>query len=351
MYRLIIVDDEEIIRNGLAGNVDWPSMGFDIHGLFEDGKDAIEFLSRHPVDVVLTDVRMYEVSGLELAQHISEHFPQTVVIILSGYREFEYAQNAIKYGVFDYLLKPVEKSQILDVFSRVRNALDRQGRGAGESSVVIAQSVEPARDEKLISAVLGGDTAELREHFQQWGRCAADMSEDAISHAASSLIEAICERMERLGIQPYEAGRGEMMLPNQNGRGQKSIIDRVESLLTEYCLYLSDKKSGDLEAVVTRAKQFIEKNLASDFSVDDIAHTVFLSASYFSRCFKAVTSENVIDFVIRCRMDRAIELIRLNMMTTAEIGEKVGYSDVKYFQRAFKKHTGYTVKEYRRIVQ
>ena len=77
MYRFIIVDDEKIIRAGLAKNVDWLSIGFEPVGQFEDGRDAIEYMEHHSVDVVLTDVQMYEVSGIELAKYVFETCPQT----------------------------------------------------------------------------------------------------------------------------------------------------------------------------------------------------------------------------------------------------------------------------------
>ena len=83
MFKFIIVDDEKIIRSGLAKSFDWSSIGFEPVEQFEDGKEAIEYLKNNAVDVVLTDVRMYEVSGIELAKYVFDHHPQTKVVIIS----------------------------------------------------------------------------------------------------------------------------------------------------------------------------------------------------------------------------------------------------------------------------
>lgn len=124
MYKLIIVDDEKIIRRGIRDYIDWAGMGFTVADIFEDGKEAMEYLSSHQVDVVLADIEMAEVSGLEMARRIKENnMPQRVVII-SGYKEFEYARKAVEYGVEHYLLKPLQIEEVQKVFLKISKELD-----------------------------------------------------------------------------------------------------------------------------------------------------------------------------------------------------------------------------------
>ena len=108
MYHLIIADDEPLIRTGLLYRNDWKQMGFEVDALLEDGSDVLKYLEDHRADVLLTDICMYQVSGLAAAAQIRERYPWMKIVLLSGYREFEYAREAIRCQVYEYLLKPVE---------------------------------------------------------------------------------------------------------------------------------------------------------------------------------------------------------------------------------------------------
>jgi len=124
-YRILIVDDEYVIREGLKQVVSWESLGFSIAGAVSSGEEALQFLESRPVDVLLTDIRMPRISGIELARLVKVQFPETQVVILSGYDNFSYAQNAIRYGVYHYLLKPCAEEEIIEVFNRLRRELEK----------------------------------------------------------------------------------------------------------------------------------------------------------------------------------------------------------------------------------
>ncbi len=151
MYQLIIVDDEKAIRKGIRDYIDWNSMGFEVVATFEDGKEALEYMSRHSVDVVLTDIEMAEISGLELSRQIREQKCSTKVVIISGYKEFEYARKAVEYGVEHYLLKPIKMDEVKDVFIKIADSLD----------IIYSQKDEMLTNQNNFSELL----PELREQF------------------------------------------------------------------------------------------------------------------------------------------------------------------------------------------
>ncbi|MBQ8588411.1 MAG: response regulator [Clostridia bacterium] len=126
LYRLIIADDERQIREGLSTVVDWKTLGFEVVGVFSDGTDVISFLDNNMADVVLTDIRMAHVSGLDVARYVSTNCKNTKVILLTGYKDFEYAKAACEYGVYHYLLKPTELPELHDVFVKLRKQFDEQ---------------------------------------------------------------------------------------------------------------------------------------------------------------------------------------------------------------------------------
>ena len=126
MFKLIIADDEVRIREGFLKIVDWASLGFQVVGCYADGRQVLEHLKKEIADVVLTDIRMQHVGGLEVAQEIRDHYPHTLCVLVSAYQEFEFAHQAISLGVTDYLFKPTRIADIRRVFSDVARRLERE---------------------------------------------------------------------------------------------------------------------------------------------------------------------------------------------------------------------------------
>lgn len=145
-YELLLVDDERVPRESLAAYFPWEKYGFHICGQAADGKEALGILSRQTVHVVLSDIQMPVMDGLELAREIYAQGKQQVVILLTAYGEFEYAQKAIEYGVRNYLVKPSGFKEIGSVFSKVKEELDvRYG--------VLASRPEATSDSDIIAIV------------------------------------------------------------------------------------------------------------------------------------------------------------------------------------------------------
>lgn len=126
MYKLIIADDERRIREGLKKIVDWEQLGFVVTELFQDGQEVIEYLDYMIPDVILTDIKMNFVSGLDVAKYVYENELPCKVILISGYQEFEQAIAGLRYGAADYLLKPTNVDQIQDTFLKIKKQLDEK---------------------------------------------------------------------------------------------------------------------------------------------------------------------------------------------------------------------------------
>lgn len=122
LFKLILADDEAIIRRGLS-LMHWEDMGFQLAETFSDGREVIEYLQHNHADVVLTDIVMPHVSGIEVAKWILENKPETRVVLLSGYAEFSDAQKAIEYHVSRYLLKPTDREELFKQFASIHQEL------------------------------------------------------------------------------------------------------------------------------------------------------------------------------------------------------------------------------------
>lgn len=124
MYKLLIVDDEDEIREGLIQYIPWKNYGFEVVGEAQNGIEALEKIKVNGADVVMCDIRMPQMSGLELARELYTSGSGITVVILSGYKDFEYAREAMQYNVKYYIIKSSKKSEFAEIFGRIKKNLD-----------------------------------------------------------------------------------------------------------------------------------------------------------------------------------------------------------------------------------
>lgn len=147
--KLIIVDDEKEIRLGLSNYFPWQKIGYDVVGVFESCAQALDFLSSNSCDVILTDIKMPGMTGIDLARIVHTDYPDIIVVFLSGYADFEYAKKAIEYGVRFYIVKPTVFDEIDQVFKKVSIEFHK----AKETRNEVADEAQ-GYNEKIISRVV-----------------------------------------------------------------------------------------------------------------------------------------------------------------------------------------------------
>ena len=119
MYQVLIVDDEEIVCRGMAQFVKWEKCGFEVAGIAASVDEALRMLKKMSIDVVFTDIRMPEKSGIDLLKEVQELYPDVKTVVLSGYSDFDYAKDAIRYGAVEYLTKPVNLGEVEELLGRL----------------------------------------------------------------------------------------------------------------------------------------------------------------------------------------------------------------------------------------
>lgn len=412
-FKLIIVEDEKIMREGFANFVDWKSMDFEVAAKLEDGRDAIDYIGRHPVDVVLTDIKMTFVSGIELAKYIYENKLPIKVVLVSGFKEFEYARQAMRYNVDHFLLKPAPVKEIESMFAEIRQQLEKEMQERQieqEKDERYLEVIKLLQEQFFFDIVLGTtkNTDEIRKRI-----CLLNLKID-VDKSKCSIVNITIKEFENFSNSNWKYGKDGLytavrnfihsgdgiitFYPIGNKEGNlkflaisqeqmhaeqfKDAIDRritsakegiknflgleiafhIEKSFDNIFEFAADSASPaaggktalpDANAkasgasVIQCAKEYIRDRYNRDITLDEIAEHVFLNPIYLSRLFKEQTGENYIDYLIKVRMEKAIELLQEKKYKVYEIGSMVGYDSIKYFYKVFKRVTGQTPTEYR----
>ncbi|MEG2017065.1 MAG: response regulator [Clostridium sp.] len=163
-YKVMVVDDEDEIRLGIIKKINWEALGFKVVGDGENGKDALEKAEKLQPDIVLTDIKMPFMDGLELVEQLGRIMPSTRVVIFSGADDFEYAHKAIKLNVVEYILKPINSIELTEVLKRLKDKLDKEYEEKRNLETLYNHYVESLpvlREQFLVSAIEGRVTKEM----------------------------------------------------------------------------------------------------------------------------------------------------------------------------------------------
>ncbi len=173
MYSVLLVDDEEEVLEVIKKKLDWEALGFEVAGSAANGVEALEFVEAHQPDVVLSDIRMPYMNGLEFAKQVHELYPDINMIIFSGFDDFEFAKSAISLGVKDYLLKPIDTAELFDIFKKTKQRLDEEREKQNNIERLqqyYNDSLPILRESFLISLIEGNvDTKRLKETLADYG--------------------------------------------------------------------------------------------------------------------------------------------------------------------------------------
>lgn len=162
VYRLVIVDDEKKILDGIAEIFPWNKIGFQVVGRFTSAGAALAYLEREPVDVVMTDISMPDMNGLELTERLKQ-YPDLLVVLFSSYHDYEYMRAAIKLEITDYLLKPIHYEELLACFENIKKVLDERQSAQEEKPTSYYEEIISRVDEYLQKNYQKGSLTEAAE--------------------------------------------------------------------------------------------------------------------------------------------------------------------------------------------
>lgn len=362
MYRIMIADDERDSLEGMLKCVEWQKNGFEVVATASDGNMAFkEIMDKRP-DIVLLDIQMPGLSGLQVIEKVKNESSMDIAfILLSGYDYFSYAQKAIKLGVKDYLVKPFRP---VDLLNSTRTAalnlkaarelitndcnnyfaffeLHSTPEGTEENAEVFPY---PMAEEIMILDYLKIASCEAASaSIDNFFKALKSENIYLSNSYGFSLYLAIQRFLSEKNIaisQNYFA-----QCPWDNNSYFENLRDTIKLIASISCEKLSAVK--EINAIAANTVRFINNNYKEDLTLENAASEVYLSPSYLSTVFKQSLGIGFVDYLNKVRINKAKQLLCSTSLKTYQVAESVGYKDSKYFSQVFRKLTGTTPSQYR----
>jgi two-component system, response regulator YesN len=372
MIRVLIADDELIVRKGLIATVEWEKFGMEVIADAPNGQKAWELFQQYSPEVVVTDIVMPEMNGIELARHIKQYSPTTKILLLSCHRDFTFAQEGMNVGASGYILKTAfEDRQFEEYLLRIEQEINHaKSRKSYDSSFLEKEFYEWLCDfensfPKLVCELFSSEWKWMENPYYIYflnGLNSNEIFHEKQSFGEEPFVKISCGQDQAFLFIPQklkadfehvlvEARSKDSSIgwkeygPNQ---GMDAWMDGVTSLYSRFKFEKQFKVSmEDWPFPIHKAVQIMIQDLEQSFSSSYIANEVGLSRSHFSTLFKKTTGESFITFTEKLKVKAACELLENTLLPLQEIGEKIGIQDGKYFSKWFKKCIGKTPSEYR----
>ncbi len=273
--KVVIADDEERICQLIQALINWDSLEMEIAGMAHNGIEAFDVVQKVRPDILITDIRMPGLSGLELIEKVKAACPEVEIIIISGYAHFEYAQQAIRFGVGHYLLKPINKAELTETLEKLKSKIGQRQESERDKQVLIqkAQKNEDYMRSKLLTQLLNGEQVSLNEEIlkNQYGITLKsgliqsfclkmDCEEEALgTSSVSVLMEKALEILDRnlreKGLDPIMECQGFYCigLLNYESRQQEDVRRILKNALSQLELQKAIFKSVEFSLALGRA--------------------------------------------------------------------------------------------------
>lgn len=348
MLKVLLVDDEKFAIKGLTAMLDWERFSGELIGSAASGEEALELMESVRPDVVISDIKMEGMNGIELARIIHERQENTLVILLTAHGEFEFARKAIKYGVIDYILKPITREKI-DQLNELLYQKTQQQIRQKESYLAVWDA---AFRQKLLDALKCGDRDVLDSFFQS-GLFRDLMNGEDCNAVGIQLINYLYTCLQDLNLdqKAIAYSRNETMESFLDMTGRQEKMDYLITKYYDLLTAVTHQKNSHADAIAAYAFRYIGEHFTeSDFNLSGLSYAMHVSLSHLSTVFKQTTGNNLSAYVTELRLERAKELLTDMRYSISEISGLAGYSDAKYFAKLFKKKTGSTPSEYRNLI-
>lgn len=342
MYKVLVLDNDQEAR-WAARKFPWIRYGFDIPMEASTGAEALDLLAQGDIDLLVTDVTLPDMDGLELLERLGEHTQSPCVVLLSCVSNFELAQQGLAQGAFEYVVKPFSAQsfgsvlQRVEIFLKKMVGLYKEDGSLPEPSPALKQTLQLKRRE-LSELLLKGDLGFLSE-ARKWTASCGQLPE---MQGRALLFETLNSLHDSFDQQYPWVKNIEAAAPEEMD-SPEDFLKAVQKLYDKLDRYELLKRDSLFRSICV----VVQENIEQGISLGLVAEQLGISTDYAGRIFKRYTGEHFAAFVMRTKMERGKELLRDGRLRNYEISTRLGYSNPDYFRQLFKNYTGMTPNEYR----
>ena len=366
MYSLLIADDEASIREGLKYILEWDELGFEVIGDAGNGEEALSIILDKKPDVVMLDVRMPKMHGTDVIREARKAGYKGKCIILSGYSDFKYAQDAISSGVSFYLTKPLDEEELLEAIAKIRKDLENKEKENSffeELEDICMEGADKTKEVKLDEEMLFDYTEKLSGFIQTFNR---NMLAETLATLESDLYQSgVLAKSIKLFLTDLYLSIRDNIIRSHNAQDlpfkqNSAVIEFIGSRdkLSDIILFMSSEFEAIMNAsgsptrdsILDDVIYYIQHNYMHNIKLETIAPLFGYNTAYLGKIFNRTVGENFNSYIDHCRIDKSKELLEEKKWKVYEIAEQVGYSSVDYFHKKFKKYTGMSPAEYKKSV-
>lgn len=374
MYKVVVADDEINLLEGIKEFIDWQALNAEIVFTASNGYEVKEYLCENSADILITDIRMPGMDGIELAEWIYKNKIRTKIIFLTAYPDFQYMKKGLKYDITAYVLKDDYIDELEPIIKDVISKLHIQGSKLNEyvDRFILKRASDDDREKFnslwqinmyicLLIKLSGNNrfnfseivTSLAYESFKNDGIIVNSLSNFEHLCLLSADTENIKSKCEKLVLN-IEKGRSvnckigisgkrdDIMLLNE---GLIEADDAVNNIDTHGIMFYESIKQARLSK---KACAIIEKSYDEAISLSKVAGELNVSTSYLSRKFSDEQGITITEYINKIRIKNAVKLIESTDMLVYEIAERVGINDPAYFTNIFKKYMGISPQKYKK---
>ncbi len=298
MYKLLVVDDESMIRDGIVKGIPWQSLGYEICGEAENGLEAIEKLAECRPDVIISDIRMPKMDGVKLMEYLSQNHPSLKMVILSGYSDFDYLKKSIMNNVYDYLLKPTRISTFVELFTRLKAHMDEEALKKQEYDSLKKRLVEnlPYLEQIFLNQLVAGFYQDEKDMGEKKNFYKLDMLEGKLAVVVmeidnvQNILEVSEEKRQLLNLYIIQVAN---RLAEETVQG-KFFIGNEGSILGICCL---NAGMGNLLNVIRDIQKIVfeDRKLSISAGISNEFENMMETNTYYLQARKAIKQKICLD--------------------------------------------------------
>lgn len=337
MYKVLFVDDDETIGFIVSKMKVWENSNFKITRYAQNGKEALLVLEKENFDLIITDIRMPIVDGLELLENIRKRGDKTFLVLASTYSEFEYAKRGLQNGAIDYIIKPITEENLKELFIRVEKLLKEKEDKPKETNLKVSKD----RIDKWYNLFINLEETPKNLKDKYLKELNDIVKEEKVIFS-ELLFEGIWEKIVKVFPWLVKLENIEFLFKEESFEKEvEEKIYNIQEIVKKY-------KLNNYDSLINNVSEVILKNIGKDKLLDIISEELQLSKDYIGKLFKNKIGITLNEYSTILKMEYGKKLLNGSNKKVYEISEELGYSTVDYFSKLFKNYTGFTPVQYRK---